>query len=122
MVEYVKPEDNMFFELLWPAIAHGLQVKHEHVGCDEHREKTWKATKPVLTRDSKAENTKTSRWWNTEENSRSFLPKVIVELLGLLHVGWQVRGTQYMKASARAASDRKQSTTHSAFASTPQAH
>ncbi|CAE7236830.1 unnamed protein product [Symbiodinium sp. CCMP2456] len=80
-------DNNLLFAVLSDAIAADFQMQSQTQGTEEHTELVWRAAKQLLTKDCKGTNTKTSRWFNFEQNSRAFFPQLHANLLNLLYVG-----------------------------------
>ena len=80
-------ENNLLFAVLSDAIAADFQLQSQTHATEEHTDLVWRAAKQLLTKDCKGTNTKTSRWFNFEQNSRAFFPQLHANLLNLLYVG-----------------------------------
>ena len=85
-------QNNLVYELLYDSIVAegGYETQGGgKVGSDEHKAYVWEVTKTILTKDTKGDNTKTSRWWNFEQNSESFQQKRSMTLLNLIYLGFR---------------------------------
>lgn len=88
MFEHTSAASNVIFQALLEDLAEEVQTTAP-VGSSEWEKEVWQGAKATLLSEYKGDNTKASRWWSYEVNSRALQSKVAQTKLNLIYLGSQ---------------------------------